>query len=566
MCYNTCRFAGLGHLVRRFIKVKCERGSMKQTDDPKAKRPWLWVLASVILLAAAAASSQSTLAQTGAQAAGALDVIEWQVPAGSENCVLTVSGPAGLELSVDFAAGVMPTWQPVAADGAAYPDGTYEYLLNCEISDAAAGLDDGRDNVAQPSSTSTVSVASGVVTVQSGAILTGVEDETEGERGPDAVTTEQIFDDLIVTGDVCVGFYCDDGLPFSGAYHTLVLNEDNTRLRFLDSSTSAGYPSNDWAIIANDTYSGGSNYWAVEDMTAGSRPFVIDAGARTNALHIGSGNHVGIGNANPDHNLVIQDNWNPEIELYLDTSSGWPEQKWIIGGNETNFYIDDRTHGSVLPFRIRPGAPSNSLTVQSSGNVGVGTFSPAYSLEVERTSQDASLALQRTDGATTVMAATADSVQWGSAADHPLEFVIDSSPVMTLTTSGNLALDGFLTELSDVNAKENLVAVDGAEVLARLSQLSISTWNYKAEDDIVRHMGPMAQDFYALYGLGPDNQHIAPLDTNGVALAAAQELYQLTQDQEAQIAELEVANEELSERLAELEALVDGLIQAQQAE
>jgi len=39
----------------------------------------------------------------------------------------------------------------------------------------------------------------------------------------------------------------------------------------------------------------------------------------------------------------------------------------------------------------------------------------------------------------------------------------------------------------------------------------------------------MAQDFYATFGLGVDNTHLAALDTGGSVLAAIQGLYQQNQ-------------------------------------
>lgn len=41
----------------------------------------------------------------------------------------------------------------------------------------------------------------------------------------------------------------------------------------------------------------------------------------------------------------------------------------------------DVTSGSRLPFRIRPGAPTSSLDISASGNVGVGTATPNLKLE-----------------------------------------------------------------------------------------------------------------------------------------------------------------------------------------
>src|SRR5208337_4230139 len=78
---------------------------------------------------------------------------------------------------------------------------------------------------------------------------------------------------------------------------------------------------------------------------------------------------------------------------------------------------------------------------------------------------------------------------------------------------------------SDRNAKENFKAVDAQEVLVRVTALPLSRWNYK-EDKSSEHLGPMAQDFYASFGLGEDDRHITTVDEEGVALAAIQGLNQ----------------------------------------
>ena len=79
--------------------------------------------------------------------------------------------------------------------------------------------------------------------------------------------------------------------------------------------------------------------------------------------------------------------------------------------------------------------------------------------------------------------------------------------------------------MSDRNLKENIKAVDPVAVLDKLDRIPISTWNYKSQDDAIQHMGPMAQDFHAAYGLGESDRHISTVNADGVALAAIQGLY-----------------------------------------
>ena len=102
---------------------------------------------------------------------------------------------------------------------------------------------------------------------------------------------------------------------------------------------------------------------------------------------------------------------------------------------------------------------------------------------------------------------------------------------------------------SDRNVKENFAPVDGRDILERLSTIPIEAWNYKNQDPSVRHIGPMAQDFYAAFGVGADDKYIATVDADGMALAAIQRLYQIVQEKDVQIAELEARLALLEQRL-----------------
>ena len=104
---------------------------------------------------------------------------------------------------------------------------------------------------------------------------------------------------------------------------------------------------------------------------------------------------------------------------------------------------------------------------------------------------------------------------------------------------------------SDRNLKTNFVAVDSQALLAKVAALPISTWNYKFEGD-TRHVGPMAQDFRAAFGVGADEKRIAVVDASGVALAAIQGLNQKLEAKDAQIRALE-------KDVAELKTLVETL-------
>lgn len=106
---------------------------------------------------------------------------------------------------------------------------------------------------------------------------------------------------------------------------------------------------------------------------------------------------------------------------------------------------------------------------------------------------------------------------------------------------------------SDRKLKTNVAPVDRQKVLERLATMPISTWNYKNEDPSLRHIGPMAQDFNTIFGVGRDGEHIQFIDANGVALAAIQALYQSMQEKDELIAFQQAQIVELEARLADLE-------------
>ena len=102
-----------------------------------------------------------------------------------------------------------------------------------------------------------------------------------------------------------------------------------------------------------------------------------------------------------------------------------------------------------------------------------------------------------------------------------------------LSTSGTLTAKG-VTHASDRNAKTNFTTVNALEVLNKVSRLSISRWNYKADAGSLQHVDPTAQDFHAAFGLnGHNDTHTSAVGVRGVALAAIQGLNQKLETENA---------------------------------
>ncbi|SDJ62587.1 Chaperone of endosialidase [Lentzea albidocapillata subsp. violacea] len=96
---------------------------------------------------------------------------------------------------------------------------------------------------------------------------------------------------------------------------------------------------------------------------------------------------------------------------------------------------------------------------------------------------------------------------------------------------------------SDRNLKEDIRAItgvtaDSSAILEKVGTLPISTWRYRWEPNHIRHLGPMAQDWNATFGLGDGTTVIGCMDVNGVTLASIQVLHRQLGELRAEIAQL----------------------------
>jgi hypothetical protein len=260
--------------------------------------------------------------------------------------------------------------------------------------------------------------------------------------GGHAVAQQQVFaSDVDVQGSLCVGFDCTANESFG--FDTVKLKENNLRIFFQDTSVAAGFPANSWRLIANDSVSGGANYFALEDSTAARQVFRVDAGARLDSIHVDSVGNVGFGTATPSLTTHARSGNTPGQRLEQDGSGGFTPQTWDVAGNEANFFVRDVTGGSRLPFRIRPGAPTSSIDIAASGNVGLGTASPANKLTMLTSSN--AFGLEHTDGnvrLTTFVGTGSVLGGWlGTVTNHPLSlFTNNAGARLTIATSGNVGI------------------------------------------------------------------------------------------------------------------------------
>jgi Chaperone of endosialidase len=217
-----------------------------------------------------------------------------------------------------------------------------------------------------------------------------------------------------------------------------------------------------------------------------------------------------------------------------------PSHLWTLLGSDQSFRL--REGSAIVPIEVFAGAPTGSLKVLPNGDVGnvPGSF-PLASFHVRRANGTTRLLLQEAspttqarnmlrvvnNGAATMrFDNTATGTNWGLGSLGTNNFFVAASGqatlALTLTPGGDLSIAGTLSQGSDRDSKTGIAAVEPEAVLAKVAALPIATWRYKTAPAV--HVGPMAQDFAAAFGLGADDKHIAPGDMAGISLAAIQAL------------------------------------------
>jgi hypothetical protein len=278
---------------------------------------------------------------------------------------------------------------------------------------------------------------------------------------PRRMTEETVISgDLTVYNSLCVGFDCLASESYGS--DTIRLKENNVRIHFDDTSTAAGFPANDWRLIANDQASGGASKFSIEDSTGSRTPFTIRAGASTNSIFVDSTGRVGFRTSTPVLDLHVSTSNTPAMRLEQTSAGGFSAQTWDLAGNEANFFVRDVTGGSRLPFRIRPGAPTSSIDISADGDVGFGTASPDASLHVLRSNASAQVFVEETSG--TVATRTLLNLTNNGGAGFSLvnsnsgqewrfdtggaDFnitLVGTGELAEIDTAGNMSIDGTLT-------------------------------------------------------------------------------------------------------------------------
>lgn len=523
--------------------------------------------------------------------------IQWRPHVEYEALVLTVSRPDGEVVRLEFESGQAPYFKLSEEDGAALPTGQYRYelrqspKLDAEVKESLkAAADEGARTQVERALKKSGKLPSepliqyGSFLIEKGKVYMGGPSEGEapqriGSNLQDysAPLREELSyfkpvkaafrpfdqvipDDLIVQGSACVGLDCVNNENFG--FDTIRLKENNLRIHFDDTSTSAGFPANDWRLIANDSASGGSSKFSIEDSTGAKTPFTITAGAATNSIFVDSTGRVGLRTSTPVLDLHAATSNTPAIRLEQNNTGGFTAQTWDIGANEANFFVRDVTGGSRLPFRIRPGAATSSLDIASNGEVGIGTASPSSKLDVSVSDTNDGITVSNTtSGVNTVLRSinsTPSFGQVGTFTNHDLRIITNSAARVTVTAAGNvgvgttsptnpiehssgarLTTGGVWTDASSRTLKMNIQSLSTRDAFTTLQRMNPVTFQYKA-DPTEKHVGFIAEEVPELVATN-SRTGLSPMDVVAV-------LTKVVQEQQKTIAELQekVANLEKS--------------------
>lgn len=243
----------------------------------------------------------------------------------------------------------------------------------------------------------------------------------------------------------------------------------------------------------------------------------------------------------PSKDFVVRNQDTPVVRLD-QASGGFTPYVWDVAGNESNFFVRDVTAGDRLPFRIFPGASTNSLTVRDN-RVGIGTAQPAVGLEV--TGADGRAGLKVTEsgsveartladltnsGPVAVRLADSDAnVGWTMAtgADGTIALTPEGSGLwssLVLSKSGDVTAGGTVQQTADPARQTGVQAADEAAIVEAIKTLPIERFGLSGDASGAEHLAPSGAAFRSAFGLGSSDALVAPGDIGSVALVGVKAL------------------------------------------
>lgn len=205
---------------------------------------------------------------------------------------------------------------------------------------------------------------------------------------------------------------------------------------------------------------------------------------------------------------------------------------------------------------------ADALYIDNNGFVGIGTSTPSETLHVFGESSPNFLKMRLEQNPSNAWAYSLTdltpkgtvfriSKQGSGGPEFEVAERLDLSGYPTLEVFGSVKATNVIFS-SSRKLKTDIKPLDGRDILARLSELSISQWRYKEDESGKVHFGPMAEDFTAAFDLDGPGETISVVDSNGVALAAVKGLVLELNERDRKIEGLVAQVKELKDAIDEL--------------
>ena len=500
----------------------------------------------------------------------------------------SVSGLSGMRVRIatpnDETVELSSNGGAISWSTAGYADGEYSYQVNILAGEDNAQAAEGED----PSGVVRVGKTQGRFTLSNGLISQDTQ-------------TVNWLDDL--NPSKLLGSALEWLVPQTKAAN---LTASSTSPNLIFDDTDEG--SLEWGWFGNQTFAGFYNYDTSTYMIYidDAADMQLDMNSSSTQLEGSTGQVIfDVGDTAPTRTLVLEHNGDVDMangDVYVDASTGRlgidtniPQEEIHIDSGSSPavrfdagidiFDVGVATSGDFNVELVAGGPIGLPLTIEdSNGYVGVWTPDPTAVLDVRGPSGVAQIRVEDTAGANNSVGTVINAINNGPASirfhdtfnnetlifrttqsggiafDNPgtigeIEFAVEAGGRAKFT--GDILVDGVVVHTSSRTLKENFKSVDAENVLDKVNALDISQWNYIDTDDKVKHIGPIAEEFYDAFKLGETRKGISSVDSAGIALLAIQGLSQQLQEKDAQIKVLREENnaqiQALNNRLASVE-------------
>ncbi len=349
-------------------------------------------------------------------------------------------------------------------------------------------------------------------------------------------------------------------------------------------------PTRTWEMLGN------FDFFTIRD---GANPvFQIDKLAPAQSLRIHSNGRIIFGSMpgdlTPQRSLNVFDQDLPALRLQQTTFNGHLSQSYDLESSDFGFKLIDQgdiliPDAALTPFAVEVNTPTNTLYLDSSGSVGIGTSTPDANarLDIRSTLQNGLLTkcsnanphylrVENTAGIFRSGVQGNGDAQFGALspgkglnllAGGTSKMSINSSgqvsfgnpppavPVtdaMMTSTGAHLTVTGVWTDNSSRAAKQDIQPITSKQARDTVRALQPMTYRYKVQPE-EPYAGFIAEDVPELVATS-DRKSLAPMDFVAV-------LTKVVQDQDRELTDERQRNEKERQRSDKLERLVDALTQ-----